>query len=337
MNHETSLVPFPFPTPPTPTTEANSQNDFENAQVSLLTLSSATAGVLEGSLAIPSAENYQRFCSNFLATKAAGFNRPIFFTNEEGIDWVKRAGTAWPADGRRCRLEADRHSRRARRAERRSRPIWGMGRHNHENSLAVQGYGHPVVLSGDDSFVERPGAVAGVLVHRRQRERRDGTTRRPLGVRLRQPGEGRLLRLRPRRPDVDHGPLRGGPEGHRDRAEADGTELMAADKGYPLPPPAASAGSGTPSPARARSTGRSGCSSTGATSSRSPRSSSCASRTWRTTSGPAWRTSSTSPTQDAVRGRTSSRRRTRPVRRTGGSGRWCSTRTTRRRSSRSRS
>ena len=42
MNHETSLVPFPFPTPPTATTEANSQNDFENAQVSLLTLNSAT-------------------------------------------------------------------------------------------------------------------------------------------------------------------------------------------------------------------------------------------------------------------------------------------------------
>ena len=42
VNHETSLVPFPFPMPPTPTTEANSQNDFENAQVSLLTLKRAT-------------------------------------------------------------------------------------------------------------------------------------------------------------------------------------------------------------------------------------------------------------------------------------------------------
>ena len=27
-----------------------------------------------------------------------------------------------------------------------------MGRHNHENSVAIPGYGHPVVLSGDDTF-----------------------------------------------------------------------------------------------------------------------------------------------------------------------------------------
>jgi len=32
------------------------------------------------------------------------------------------------------------------------RSIYGMGRHNHENSVAVPGYGYPVVLSGDDTF-----------------------------------------------------------------------------------------------------------------------------------------------------------------------------------------
>ena len=31
-----------------------------------------------------------------------------------------------------------------------------MGRHNHENSVAIPGYGKPVVLSGDDSFVSNP-------------------------------------------------------------------------------------------------------------------------------------------------------------------------------------
>ena len=31
--------------------------------------------------------------------------------------------------------------------------IYGMGRHNHENSVAHPGYGHPVVLSGDDTFL----------------------------------------------------------------------------------------------------------------------------------------------------------------------------------------
>jgi hypothetical protein len=32
------------------------------------------------------------------------------------------------------------------------RSIYGMGRHNHENDVGVPGYGHPVVLSGDDTF-----------------------------------------------------------------------------------------------------------------------------------------------------------------------------------------
>ena len=31
-----------------------------------------------------------------------------------------------------------------------------MGRHNHENSVAIPGYGKPVVLSGDDTFVTNP-------------------------------------------------------------------------------------------------------------------------------------------------------------------------------------
>ena len=31
-----------------------------------------------------------------------------------------------------------------------------MGRLNHENSVAVPGYGYPVLLTGDDSFVNVP-------------------------------------------------------------------------------------------------------------------------------------------------------------------------------------
>ena len=30
--------------------------------------------------------------------------------------------------------------------------IYSMGRSNHENELAVSGYGHPVVFTGDDTF-----------------------------------------------------------------------------------------------------------------------------------------------------------------------------------------
>ena len=44
VNHETSTVPFPY-TPSAPT-EANSQNDFTNAEVTMLALNQHSAGVL---------------------------------------------------------------------------------------------------------------------------------------------------------------------------------------------------------------------------------------------------------------------------------------------------
>jgi hypothetical protein len=151
VNHETSLVPFPF----TPSTGVGF-NDFTNALVSKLTLNGETKGIVSGRYVIPNEANYQRFCSNFLATKEQGFNRPILFTNEEAVDWVNRTGTAWPAP-----LYAD-TSREAGAVvaydvkKRKYHTIWGMGRHNHENSVAIPGYRQRVILSGDDTFVSNP-------------------------------------------------------------------------------------------------------------------------------------------------------------------------------------
>jgi hypothetical protein len=144
INHETSRVPFPF-NPATGVGEA----DFTNAMVSRLTLNTSTGGVLAGRYVIPSEANYQRFCSNFIARKFHGFERPLLFTNEEATDFVNRTGNAWPAGPNAEQagvvvaydLRDDRY-----------RTIYGMGRHNHENSVALPGYGHPVVLSGDDTF-----------------------------------------------------------------------------------------------------------------------------------------------------------------------------------------
>ncbi len=155
VNHETSTVPFPYTT--TNPTTANSQNDFDNAQLSKLILDTDDAGVLQASMAITSAEGFQRFCSNFLATKANGFSRDLLFTNEEAVDWVKRSGpTFWPAtegaaDARQSGVVVALDPKTGER-----RPIWGMGRLNHENSLAVPGYKKPVVLTGDDTFVNNP-------------------------------------------------------------------------------------------------------------------------------------------------------------------------------------
>ncbi len=154
INHETSRVPFPYNT--AAPTAANGENDFDNAQVSQLILNQHSAGVLNGSFAISSGSGYQRFCSNYLATSKEGFDRDILFTNEEAIDYVLRQEASWPpAIGDPAErqiglvvaldVQTGKHH-----------PIYGMGRHNHENAVPIPGFGYPVVLSGDDTFTSGP-------------------------------------------------------------------------------------------------------------------------------------------------------------------------------------
>jgi hypothetical protein len=142
VNHETSLVPFP-----------GTLTDFSNSHVDLLGINQWSAGVLDGADAIPSDANFQRFCSNYIATAAEGFDRPILFANEEATDTVNRVGLAWPAPsafgsqpeqaGVVVALDIESGEYKA---------IYGMGRHNHENSVPIPGYDDLVVLSGDDTF-----------------------------------------------------------------------------------------------------------------------------------------------------------------------------------------
>lgn len=149
VNHETSLVPFPA-----------TRSDFTNSLVSKLRLNQHSAGVLKGDTVIPSGANYQRFCSNFLVGPAQGFERELLLTNEEARDIVLRQGYAWHppsvsldepfAEQAGVVVALDIKSGAY-------RSIYGMGRHNHENSVGIPGYGHPVVLSGDDTF-DAPGS-----------------------------------------------------------------------------------------------------------------------------------------------------------------------------------
>jgi hypothetical protein len=154
VNHETSTVPFPY-TPAAPT-EANSQNDFRNAEVSMLALNQHSGGVLTSKRVISSEEGFQRFCSNFLAWTEQGFDHAILFTNEEAVDWVNRSGKAWPATigssaARQAGLVVAHDIKSGQ-----TRPILGMGRHNHENTVAIPGYEELVLLSGDDTFTNSP-------------------------------------------------------------------------------------------------------------------------------------------------------------------------------------
>jgi Bacterial protein of unknown function (DUF839) len=154
VNHETGKAPFPYNT--AAPTAANGENDFDNSQLSKLVLSRSTANVLSGSFAIDKSSGYQRFCSNFLATEKQDFDRDILFTNEESPDYVRRATNSWPPtigspDEQEVGLVVALDVKTGIH-----KPIYGMGRHNHENSVAIPGYDKPVVFSGDDTFTSGP-------------------------------------------------------------------------------------------------------------------------------------------------------------------------------------
>src|SRR6476469_5928377 len=105
--------------------------------------------ILSGEYAIPSSANYQRFCSNFFAGPAEGWSRPLVMTNEEATDFVNRTGTAWPAG---AGAEQAGLAVAYDPATGAFRSVYGLGRMNHENSVAIPGYGKAVLVTGDDTF-----------------------------------------------------------------------------------------------------------------------------------------------------------------------------------------
>jgi uncharacterized protein DUF839 len=169
VNHETSTVPFPYNPPFGGATPEANQNDFVNTELSLLTFTGHKIEINTASKAIASLENYQRFCSNFLASAIEGFKQPILFTNEEAQDWVFRSGTAWPGPtsitpGSAGAEEAGvvvAHDVKTGK----TKTIYGMGRHNHENSVAIPGFDELVLLSGDDTFQTNPPASSQLYMY----------------------------------------------------------------------------------------------------------------------------------------------------------------------------
>src|SRR5688572_14266508 len=80
VTHETSTVPFPYSSnwPQAGGVELN-QNDYKNTELSKLLVHGPSANVFQASLAIRTLENFQRFCTTFLATASEGFAFPILF------------------------------------------------------------------------------------------------------------------------------------------------------------------------------------------------------------------------------------------------------------------
>jgi hypothetical protein len=144
VNHELSLVPFPA-----------TRQDATNSILSRLRLNHHSAGVLKGTYAIPSSAGYQRFCSNFAVGEEHGFDRDLVLTNEEARDIVLRQEDSWHQPGVALTEQGAEQAGVAVAYDVKSgayKSIYGLGRVNHENELGVPGYGHPVVLTGDDTF-----------------------------------------------------------------------------------------------------------------------------------------------------------------------------------------
>jgi len=156
VNHETSKVPFPYNPGLWTQDPGESQSDFDNAQVSKLILDAATADTLSGSFVIPSSGGFQRFCSNYLATSKEGFTKDILFTNEESPDYSLRQEDSWPPTLSDPNQEENGVVLALDVAAGTYQPIYGMGRHNHENDVAIPGFDKLVVLSGDDTFTSGP-------------------------------------------------------------------------------------------------------------------------------------------------------------------------------------
>ena len=149
VNHEASLVPFPA-----------ARQDATNSILSKLRLHQKSAGVLKASYAIPSSAAYQRFCSNFMVGKAQGFERDLILTNEEARDIVLRQPDSWHQPAVTLAEPGAEQAGVAVAYDLKSgayKSIYSMGRSNHENEVAVPGYGHPVVFTGDDTF-DAPGS-----------------------------------------------------------------------------------------------------------------------------------------------------------------------------------
>ena len=156
VNHETSKVPFPYNPGLWTQDPGESQSDFDNAQVSKLILDAATADTLSGSYVIPSSGGFQRFCSNYLATSKEGFTKDILFTNEESPDYSLRQEDSWPPTLADPNQEENGVVLALDVAAGTYQPIYGMGRHNHENDVAIPGFDKLVVMSGDDTFTSGP-------------------------------------------------------------------------------------------------------------------------------------------------------------------------------------
>ncbi len=149
VNHEQSTVPF------------RGAADFVNSSVSELIVDTKRGVVIRGTDAIPASAGLLRLCSAFLAGEAEGFATDTFFTGEETNAWINRKTGEGISDPDWQALEEKPPgfeqagvvvAHNAETGE--SRIIYGMGRMNHENTVAIPGgwKNKFALITTDDTF-----------------------------------------------------------------------------------------------------------------------------------------------------------------------------------------
>ncbi len=139
--HEQTTVPF-----------FNSA-DYEDASVAKLTLSTADASVVGAEVAVSPDDGYLRFCSAGVVGPAEGFSTYTFFTGEETNDIVDvPTGAPYAADPALAPQRQGGYVVALNTETGESAPIAGMGRLNHENTIALPGYNQITMLTTDDTF-----------------------------------------------------------------------------------------------------------------------------------------------------------------------------------------
>jgi hypothetical protein len=142
--HEQTTVPF------------FGSADFVDASVTKWTLNTKgpdRGSVLAADVAISSDSGYLRFCSASMAGPAEGFDDYVFFTGEETNDVVDiDPGQPFSPDPAVAPQRQAGYAVAFNTATGVYDHITGMGRLNHENTIALPGYDDIVLITTDDTF-----------------------------------------------------------------------------------------------------------------------------------------------------------------------------------------
>jgi hypothetical protein len=141
--HEETTVPF-----------FNSA-DFQDASISRLTLNTTTGAVTEAAVVLGPEEGFLRFCSASMAGPVEGLSRYTFFAGEETNDIVDvPAVSTYGPDPAIAPQRQGGYAVIVDAASGAFKPVLGMGRMNHENTVVVPGgwVDKIAMVTTDDTF-----------------------------------------------------------------------------------------------------------------------------------------------------------------------------------------